>query len=106
MSFFLVSFIVRPFTHLAIAIAPPNTMISDGFGPFGSLYFVHCPMFQFSIAAINDTDLKSQWEPLAPTKEARASFSPCVFIYSYICAHIVELLEYASICSVVILDLT
>ncbi|KAL2956790.1 hypothetical protein AAZX31_18G106900 [Glycine max] len=26
--------------------------------------------FHFSIAAINDTDSKSQWEPLAPTKEA------------------------------------
>ncbi|RDX73277.1 hypothetical protein CR513_47141, partial [Mucuna pruriens] len=30
--------------------------------------------FQFSIAAINDTDSKSQWEPLAPTKEAQARF--------------------------------
>ncbi|KAK9077678.1 hypothetical protein SSX86_006015 [Deinandra increscens subsp. villosa] len=27
--------------------------------------------FQFSIAAINDTDTKDQWEPLAPTKEAQ-----------------------------------
>lgn len=25
----------------------------------------------FSIAAINDTDSKEQWEPLAPTKEAQ-----------------------------------
>nr|KAJ0215131.1 hypothetical protein LSAT_V11C300145270 [Lactuca sativa] len=27
----------------------------------------------FSIAAINDTDSKNQWEPLAPTKEAQAN---------------------------------
>jgi len=30
--------------------------------------------FQFSIAAINDTDSKSKWEPLAPTKEAQVRF--------------------------------
>jgi len=30
---------------------------------------------QFSIAAINDTDSKEQWEPLAPTKEAQARIS-------------------------------
>ncbi|KDP34142.1 hypothetical protein JCGZ_07713 [Jatropha curcas] len=28
-------------------------------------------VFQFSIAAINDTDSRKQWEPLAPTKEAQ-----------------------------------
>ena len=30
--------------------------------------------FHFSIAAINDTDSESQWEPLAPTKEAHVRF--------------------------------
>lgn len=39
--------------------------------PFKYLFLVG---FQFSIAAINDIDSKSQWEPLAPTKEALVGF--------------------------------
>ncbi|KAK3012592.1 hypothetical protein RJ639_009245, partial [Escallonia herrerae] len=37
--------------------------------------FLDLQCFGFSIAAINDTDSKGQWEPLAPTKEAQALFS-------------------------------
>ncbi|XP_043721210.1 calcineurin-binding protein 1 [Telopea speciosissima] len=38
--------------------------------PFSEVDVGVC-LFQFSIAAINDTDSKNQWEPLAPTKEAQ-----------------------------------
>lgn len=33
-----------------------------------------CVEFQFSFAAINDTDSRNNWQPLAPTKEAQARF--------------------------------
>ena len=37
-------------------------------------------VFQFSIAAINDTDSKRQWEPLAPTKESQACLLLSLFV--------------------------
>lgn len=39
-------------------------------------------VFQFSIAAINDTDSTQQWEPLAPTKEAQAPLSLSIHIHT------------------------
>lgn len=49
-------------------------------------------IFQFSIAAINDTDSRGQWEPLAPTKEAQAclnlsiSCQGCMIFFCYFCS--------------------
>lgn len=44
--------------------------------------------FQFSISAINDTDSKNQWQPLAPTKEAQASFvTPTLLMHLYMFGH-------------------
>lgn len=40
--------------------------------------------FQFSIAAINDTESISQWEPLAPTKEAQVNLF-LLFRLIYLC---------------------
>ncbi|CAJ1973930.1 unnamed protein product [Sphenostylis stenocarpa] len=37
----------------------------------------------FSIAAINDIDSKSKWEPLAPTKEAQARFFLSLFLFEH-----------------------
>lgn len=47
---------------------------------------------QFSISAINDTESKGQWEPLAPTKEAQVSrLSPPFFLFLFLFFSILSL---------------
>ncbi|KAL0304880.1 UNVERIFIED_CONTAM: Calcineurin-binding protein 1 [Sesamum calycinum] len=52
----------------------------------------------FSIAAINDTDSRNQWQPLAPTKEAQARFLcfsvPIFFVGAVIDASFVNVVRF------------